>query len=48
MGAVTCLRAIQCGDEEVIRHVRYVVADSPFATFRGIASEIIAKMTSLP
>ena len=48
MGAVTCLRALQQASEEVMRHVRYVVADSPFATFRGIASEIISKMTSLP
>jgi peroxiredoxin len=31
-----------------MRHVRYVVADSPFGSFKMIATEQIAKMTSMP
>jgi hypothetical protein len=49
MGAVACLRALQeYGDDVAMRHVKYVVADSAFGSFRMVATEQISKLASLP
>lgn len=49
MGAVACLRALQeYRDDPAMQYVRYVVADSPFSSFRMIATEQISKIASIP
>lgn len=49
MGAVTALRTIQQYSEyPAIRAVKYVVADSPFSSFKMIATELVSKMIKLP
>lgn len=49
MGAVTCLRVMdQFSNHPVIQQVKYVVADSPFSSFKKIAADIVTKMTNLP
>jgi hypothetical protein len=49
MGAVTCLRTLQlCGDDTIIQAVKYIIADSPFSSFKRIASELVCKMVRLP
>jgi hypothetical protein len=49
MGAVACLRTIQqYKDDPVIKNVKYVVADSPFSSFKKIATELVCKMVMLP
>ena len=49
MGAVTCLKLLKrlkgC---RMIENVKYVVADSPFCSFKTIASEIVSKKAHLP
>jgi hypothetical protein len=49
MGAVTCLRAIQQHkDHHIMRNIKQVVADSPFSSFKMIATELVCKMVMLP
>lgn len=49
MGAVTALRTIQqYSHHPVLRAVKYVVADSPFSSFKMIATEIVCKIIRLP
>jgi hypothetical protein len=49
MGAVTSLRTIQQYSEyPVLSAVKYVVADSPFSSFKMIATELVCKMIRLP
>lgn len=39
MGAVACLRALQeYSKDEAMQRVKYVVADSPFCSFKVIAT----------
>lgn len=39
MGAVACVRAVQkYGEYEAMRSVKYVVADSPFSSFKRIST----------
>jgi hypothetical protein len=49
MGAVTCLKLLQrlkgC---QMIDHIKYVVADAPFSSFKTIASEIVSKKAYMP
>jgi len=46
---VACLRTIQqYKDDPVIKNVKYVVADSPFSSFKKIATELVCKMVMLP
>lgn len=49
MGAVTCLRTIQqYSQDAIMKSVKYVIADSPFSSFKMIATELVCKMIMLP
>ena len=49
MGAVTALRFIQKeGRNSLTKHVKYVVADAPFFSFKTIATDIVSQSTKLP
>ena len=49
MGAVTALRLIQKeGTSKLAKHVKYVVADAPFSSFKSIATDIVSQSAKLP
>ncbi len=49
MGAVTCLRVAQkYRNNPAIDKIKYIVADSPFCSFKMIAAELIGKMVMMP
>ena len=49
MGAVTALRFLQKeGNSFLSKHIKYVIADAPFSSFKSIATDIVCQSTKLP
>jgi peroxiredoxin len=36
------------GEDAIVQAVKYVIADSPFSSFKRIATELVCKMVRLP